>query len=383
MFTLKTNLFSGVGSTYQALNVIQDNNWCHAVVLIDATVENTSSYWVEIEAEFNKVCTLTIFPLLTASEPTYKYLDEVAGLIRAQDAVDVIIGIGGGSALDIAKGAAALRTNEGPALNYRGFDNVLNPSTPTICIPTTAGTGSEVTINAVFTDDDEMRKLGINGKNMGATYAVLDANWTAFCPRSVALSSGLDALVHSLESFITHKSTQVTRTLSANAFQLIYHNLPSALDDPEDSNARQSMLLGSYFAAAALFNSGSGISGALSYPIGVHFHVPHGIAGGITLPSVIRFNVEHGWHGFRPLLATIADTAGLSDEEVSVQFIEAIEDLYTRLGTPGDFREWGIGANDLSVLTELVATLQGAFDQNPVHFSALNDAPVLLSPHLK
>ncbi len=383
MFTLETRLFFGVGSTDQALDMVETNRWRHIVVLIDAAVGRSSPYWLDVRAKLEAIGDVSIFPLLTTTEPTYRYLDEVAGMVRARDTVDVIIGIGGGSALDLTKAVAALRTNQGPALDYRGFDKVLNVSTPTICIPTTAGTGSEVTINAVFTDDQEMRKLGINGINMCATYAVLDANWTASCPRSVALSSGLDALVHSLESFMTHKSTQVTRVLSANAFELIYRNLAKALDDPDDFQARQSLLLGSYVAAAALFNSGSGISGALSYPIGVHFHVPHGIAGGITLPSVIRFNVEHGWHGFRPLLATIECTEGLSDEEVSAQFIVAIGELYERVDAPRDFGQWGIGASELSALSELVATLQGAFDQNPVPFSAGADAPALLSAHLK
>ena len=137
-----------------------------------------------------------------------------------------------------------------------------------------------MTINAVFTDKSEGRKLGINGRYLNATYAVLDAEWTMSCPRAVAVSSGMDALVHTLESFMTGKANPLTRALNREAFRLLYTSLPCLVDEPDNMEKRQNLLLGAYLAAIGLFNSGSGIAGALSYPIGVHYKVPHGIGGG-------------------------------------------------------------------------------------------------------
>ncbi len=384
MFSLNTQLIFGPGSTSQLSDLLVREDWTDVTVLIDETVASQSGYWREVLVDLEANSRVCVITLRSTAEPTYAYLDEVADAVRAISKVDVIVGIGGGSALDITKAVAALRTNPGPGIAYRGFDNVLVPAIPSVCIPTTAGTGSEVTINAVFTDELEMRKLGINGRFMSPTYAILDAHWTASCPRNVAMSSGLDALVHSLESYMTRNATQVTRTLSGNAFALIYANLPRVLANSEDIEARQSMLLGSYFAAAALFNSGSGVSGALSYPIGVHYHVPHGIAGGITLPSLVSFNVERGWDHFGDLVDLVAPSGAAEDAGAkSRRFRELIDEMYYEIGVPNDFSTWHLGINDLPRLTELVAPLQAAFDQNPISFSAGQDAPRLLASHLK
>ena len=196
--------------------------------------------------------------------------------------------------MDITKAVAVLKTNFGKAIEFRGFDMVSEEGVPTLCIPTTAGTGSEATINAVFTDTSEMKKLGINGRFINATYSILDAEWSLSCPRSVAVSSGMDAVVHSLESYMCKQATPLSRMFSREAFRLLFHNLPSIVEDPMNSEARQSIQVGAYLAAVGLFNAGSGIAGAFSYPLGVHYKVPHGIGGGMFISAIVEDNVEGG-----------------------------------------------------------------------------------------
>jgi alcohol dehydrogenase class IV len=380
MFQLTTNLFHGPNSTFTLIDELKKNGVRRIIVLIDKSVATHSDYWSVIRKQLALDFDIKVLEILIEVEPTYDFLDELSSQVRLMHGYDYIIGIGGGSLLDLTKAVAALYANPGDAIQYRGFDKVLNPGLKSVCIPTTAGTGSEVTINAVFTDSAEMKKLGINGKNMAATYAVLDAKFTESCPRNVALSSGLDALVHTLESFTAKQSSSVTRMLSITAFKFIYNSLVEALNR-NDEDARQSMLLGSYFAGAALFNSGSGISGAISYPVGVHFKVPHGFAGGITLPSVIKMNIQRGWNGYAALLDAVETTIGLTDEEKSNLFLSRILELYEKIKAPTDFSKWGITKSNIPMLVENCKNLQPAFDQNPVYFSAEVDSRLILEMH--
>ena len=317
-----------------------------------------------------------------SEEPDYGYLDEVADKARSMGPFDALVGIGGGSCMDMAKGVAVLLTNPGKGIDYRGFDKVEKPGVPTICIPTTAGTGSEVTINAVFTDKAEMKKLGINGRYLNATYAVLDAEWTMSCPPHVALSSGMDAMTHALESFSCRQHNTLTRAFSKEGFKLLYENLDCLKDDPENRDKRQKLLLGSYLAAAGLFNSGSGIAGAFSYPIGVHFKVPHGIGGAIFLASVVEFNVERGYTDYAELLDMVEPRPDLDEGAKSELFAKRLRELSDRLGVPATLEQWGLTRDRGEEVCGLLEPLQGAFDQNPVPFSAKIDAPELLYKHV-
>ena len=382
MIRLKTNLYHGPLSTFEFIAEAKIQKFDKLLLLVDKAVSDSSSYFSQVLAELKKNFVVTTHEIKIVAEPTYDFLDEVLDAVRGMTKFELIIGIGGGSLLDIAKAVACLLNNPGSSINYRGFNKVVTEGVPVACIPTTAGTGSEVTFNASFIDRNEMRKMGINGKNLFATYAVLDAKFTESCPKSVALSSGLDALVHTFESFTAIQANQVTQLLSISAFKLIYSSLNDALSDNSPESSRQDLLLGSYLAGAALFNSGSGISGALSYPIGVHYKVPHGYAGGITLPSVIKFNIDNKWFNYAKLFDAIDFDNRLSDESKSKILHEKIQMLYQKINAPMNFDFWDLSKQDLPNLEVLCRDLQPAFDQNPIYFSAETDVSILLSNHL-
>lgn len=383
-FQLTTQLTAGVGISRTLPELMRSWGYANSLILVDEGVALHSEYFTEVsELLRGSLNSLAIEVLRGTVEPDYDYVDAIAAKVRALPKLDSIVAIGGGSCLDVAKAVAVLRTNSGRALEYRGFDKVTVPGVPTVCIPSTAGTGSEVTINASFIDLAEKKKLGINGRYLNATHAVLDANWTLSCPVSVAVSSGMDALVHSLESYMCKTSNPITRVFSAHAFAKLYVTLPCLVEDPRNQDKRQELLLASYLAAIALFNSGSGIAGALSYPLGVYYGVPHGIGGGIFIASVIEYNVNRGYLDYAALFDLVAPNQSLTLDQKNREFAIMLRKLSERLGVPRYLTQWGITAARLDEVAALMRILQGAFDQNPLPFSADADARAMLAAHLE
>lgn len=318
-----------------------------------------------------------VFRVNAVAEPTYDHLDQFHAPFSA--ALDVIIGIGGGSSLDLAKGVAALATNPGPSISYRGFDLLRSPSLPILAIPTTAGTGSEVTPYAVFTDSASSKKLGINSDFNRPFLAILDPRLTLQCPPGPTLSAGVDAMVHAVEGFVARGSSPMSRMFSRKAVGLIYENLPKVMVDPSDIGARGQMLYGACLAGVGLMNSGAGPAGAMSYPLGVRFNVPHGKAGGAFLSAVALFNTGSGFDGYAPLGETvgIASTAD-GRQEASRSFARSLKDWSHRLGVPS-LRSWGLREQDAeSLIEETFTGLVGAIEQNPVPFTREDCRRVLL-----
>ena len=383
-FQVQTKMYYGIGCSRNLPAFLSERGFSNIAFLVDEGVKKNSNYYFEIRNIAEKsVKNLHIQTIRGTEEPDYDYLDEVVGRIRDLGDVDVLVGIGGGSCLDITKAVSVLKTNKGKGIEYRGFDKIQNPGVPVIAMPTTAGTGSEVTINAVFIDKKEKKKLGINGRYMNAAYAILDAEWTLSCPQSVAVSAGMDAMTHALESFICNKANSITKIFSKEAFKLLYHALPSLIDDSGNKEKRQQLLLGSYLAGIALFNSGSGIAGALSYPIGVHFNVPHGIGGGIFIADVGEFNVNKKYQGFAELFDMIKPFSKLSIEEKSESFLLLFRCLTEKLGVPKYLDTWGITKENIRDVVKLMLPLQAAFGQNPVPFSADIDAFEMIKRHTR
>jgi alcohol dehydrogenase len=383
-FKLSTQMHYGFGLSRELGTFLQERNFKSVILMVHEGVYGNSYYFKEIQSVLkNHTSSLSVEVLRGSEEPDYDYLDEVADKIRTNKDTDVIVGIGGGSCLDIVKAVAVLMTNPGKGVDYRGFDKVKIPGVPVIAIPTTAGTGSEVTINAVFTNKQEQKKLGINGNFLNATYAILDAEWTLSCPFSVALSSGLDAMVHAMESFMCQKANPLTRMYSKEGFRLIYSALPCLKNDPQNKEKRQQLLLGSYIGVIALFNSGSGIAGALSYPLGVHFKMPHGLAGGMFILDVIEFNIKKGYFEYAEIYNLIEPGKGGSEEEKCWKFLDKLKELYSELGVEHYLTPWGITVDNVEEVGELMHPMQAAFDQNPVFCSAKEDALNFLKNHVQ
>lgn len=368
-FNLKTKTVIGKGAIHKIIPFIKDNRYNKVGLIIDQAMKENSfinNFLVELGNE-NLIAVKWYYDL--PFEPDYESLDKIKLLFKdnEQSKVDVLIAIGGGSVMDFGKGIATLATNHQPALTYRGFPKNLNSSIPLIAVPTTAGTASEVTFNAVFTDYISGRKLGINSHNNFPVLAILDSNMTKNSPYSVSLSSGLDALVHTFESFACKNNNVYTRMFAKEAFRFLYNNIEEALLNPNADEAREGMLFGAYLAGVSLFNAGSGPAGAMSYPLGVVNKVPHGIAGGLILPYLIKFNVDNGYTEYSELydILSIKNSTDLGSAEKSKRLVMLIFELYDRLNVWEFKSKYKVDLTD-KTLIEYINVLQGAFDQNPV-----------------
>lgn len=289
------------------------------------------------------------------AEPDYDYLDEVAARLRT-DPVETIVAVGGGSTLDLGKGVGILLRNPGRGIDYRGVDLVREPGVPVICIPTTAGSGSEATATASFIDKASQTKLGINGRNVACELAILDPNLLVGSPSSVTIGSGLDALVHAIEAVTARGATEVSRTLGREAVRLLFAALPRSVSEPDDVDARRDSLLGAHLAGLAMQNAAGGPASGVSYPLGVHYGVPHGFAGGVLLPHVVRSNVSAGYEGY----------AYLGED-----FARDLFALYRAIGAPLELSAFGVTRADLPRLVELTLTERVQnLELNPVPFGA-------------
>jgi len=339
---------------YKSLAIIIDHNLLN-VNAINEIIDNLKSDFKVIVIE----CEI--------SEPTYEVLDKKRININNDDQIDAFIGIGGGSAIDMAKALSVLYTNNKPAIHYRGFNQFNNPIRPIIAIPTTAGTGSEITPNASFIDTKEKKKLGINGEGIRPKYAILDPVLTLSCPRSPTVSAGIDSMVHATEAFVAKDTNPMAQLFAKEGFKKVIKNLPLVAEDLDNIEFRENVMYGAFLSAIALMNSGTGPAAALSYPLGVHYGVPHGIGGGIFLPFVVEHNINNGFYEYGNLFCP-SNKKGNSKKEKSAAFLDNLNDIWSKLNVPKNLNKFGLNRDGVTEFVDNTMDLIGALDQNPVTF---------------
>lgn len=363
-FKTPVSLRFGTGESDRLGEEIRDLGYGKIAAIIDQGVFSHTQTKKAVDGIKGLNLLLDIYKNETA-EPTYDYLESFRGLMAAKN-YDCLVGIGGGSTIDLAKGTAVLLANEGPAISFRGFPELKNKPLPVIAIPTTAGSGSEATYNAVFTDTKENRKLGINSILNFPVCAIIDPLFTLDCPKFVTISSGADALIHSLESYAHRDHTPMSRMYSREAFRLVYNNLAKILGNPHNIAIRSNLALGAYLAGTALVNAGSGPVGALSYPLGVLYKVPHGDAGAVFLSAIIRMNIEKGYKDYGELYDLMEDAdRSLPHEEKSAGFMRNIQNLMNQIGVPRGLGHYRVGEDGIEKLVKEYDNLKKAIDQNP------------------
>lgn len=241
-------------------------------------------------------------------------IDIESGVAFARDAkIDFIVGLGGGSSMDCAKGINFLLTNGGKMADYKGVGKATKPMLPLIAVPTTAGTGSEAQSFAVIADPETHMKMACGDKKAAARVAILDPDLTLTMPHSVRTATGIDAISHAVESYVTLKRGPISQLFSLQAWELLSSSFLQVLSNPQNVEANGEMLLGAHFAGAAIENSMLGATHALANPVSAHFGVTHGIAIGILLPHVVRYNGADTEIGL--LYGRLAETVNLCERE--------------------------------------------------------------------
>jgi len=369
-FSVSTAVRFGLGARHLLGELLVSEGWRRAVAVVDPAIVELPLIEELLEDLMRHTDRFGVV-LGPTQEPTYDALEE-RRLAVSEIAPEAVVGIGGGTALDMAKGLAALVHNGGPALEYRGWDRMTEPVVPVVAVPTTAGTGSEVTPNASFVDTAEQRKLGINGEALRPRYALLDPELTVSCPTRATVSAAVDSLVHATEAYVAKKSNRLARLLALEGFRTVFRALPEVVERPDDLKQRVAVMYGAHLAGIALMHSGTGPAAAMSYPLGVGYQVPHGVAGGIFLPHVIQTNVSRGVHAYADFYDAITPGEGhtsSSTEERANNLIDAMRQMFSDLDVQGDASTYGISRDDLPGLVRDTMELRGALEQNPVPFT--------------
>ncbi|MBU5267332.1 iron-containing alcohol dehydrogenase [Virgibacillus proomii] len=279
-----------------------------------------------------------------ASEPTDMYVEKALHVL-IKEGCDVVISLGGGSCIDTAKAVAVIVTNGGIISDYIKKEAIVKtPSLPHLAIPTTAGTGSEVTDATVITNTTTNIKMMIKHPVFMPIVAIVDPILTASSPKHITAATGIDALSHAIESYISRRAHPMTDTLALAAIQLIVHHLEKAYQNGDDLQAREAMALGALQAGIAFSNSSVCLVHGMSRPLGALFHVPHGYSNAMLLPAVLDFSKESCTNRLADVAAIFLGEEG--EKASADKVVQAVKQLCFQLSIP-NLRDWGITRHQL------------------------------------
>lgn len=353
-FTFSTvpTIHCALGSTRQLGSIIATrfSQAQHALIVTDAGFLRTGLLNAPVASLKQHGLQVSIFSDVIADPPESVILHATA---NARDLrIDLVIGFGGGSSMDVAKLIAALAAGNQPLSAMYGIDNVEGGRLPLVQIPTTAGTGSEVTPISIVTTG-ETTKMGVVSPILYADLAILDAELTTGLPAQVTAATGIDAMVHAIEAYTSKiKKNPLSDSLARQALSLLYANIRTACTDGKNLAARQSMLLGAMLAGQAFSNAPVAAVHALAYPIGGIFHVPHGLSNSLVLPAVLRFNAPEASALYAELAELIVPNVTGDAMTRTHAMVETLEELAQSLGIATHLRDVGIAETDLDRLAD-------------------------------
>ena len=280
-------------------------------------------------------------------DPSVTVVDKGASVAKA-NGCELVISVGGGSPIDAGKGIAVVATNGGSSADYEGLDKYNKAPLPLFAIPTTCGTGSEVTFGAVLTNTDTNYKFILYGYNCAPQAAFLDPTLLLGIPKQIMVPTGMDALTHAVESYISKGATPQSRPLALEAIRIISKNFVLAAENTNNVKAISNMLYAANIAGIAFACSRLGIVHAMALPLGAFFHVPHGIANAILLPYGLEYNLGYDNSGYCDMaIAMGRDISDLSEKQGAKKFVELVKKLACTVGAPGKLSEMGVTADKI------------------------------------
>jgi len=284
--------------------------------------------------------------------PSIETVDAAHDLFRRTRSA-FVVGVGGGSAMDVAKVVAVLAAHGGTVRDYEGMGKVPGPGVPCVAIPTTAGTGSEVTIFSVITDRQRKFKMTVGSPHTVPQVALCDPELTLSMPQPLTAATGMDALTHAIESYINTVHNPIAATLARESMRLIGRSLRTAFSSGRNLQARTEMLLASTMAAMAFTRTRLGNVHAMSHPLGAHFDIPHGVANAVLLPSVMAWNMIACYDTYPQIASALGESVdGLSPREASEAAVEAVRRLARDVQIPERLRDLGVTREAIPRLAE-------------------------------
>ena len=350
-YHMPTRVIFGVGSV-ERLGKVLDEVGADKVIIVTGRGSIKKAGLLDRVAGLLDGFEVRVFDRVEA-DPSVETVDDGA---EDADGVDVVIGLGGGSALDAAKAISAVLGNGGQAAEYIRGRKAEKPGPPIVAIPTTAGTASEVTEVSVLSDRSLKIKKSFRSKHMYPAVALDDPELTKTMPKPVTASTGLDALAHAVEALTSKNSQPIPDVLCMEAAKLVLENLEKAYEDGDDIQARKNMMLGSLMAGFGITHAGAGLSHGLSYGLWRVADTPHGLACGFLLPHVMRFNLGHEGGKY----AALARHCGYKSPEDLIGRVEALNEA---LEVPARLHGFGITERDVEAMVEI--GMSGSTRVNP------------------
>ncbi|MFF2455313.1 iron-containing alcohol dehydrogenase [Peribacillus simplex] len=360
-FKNPTQITYGLEAATQLRDIIDQESFKNILIITDSGIVKTGL----IELLTRQLCNINyaIFDG-TKPNPTVRNCEDALELL-VEIRADVVVAMGGGSSIDVAKAVCLLATNEGSIVGYEGIDTFSNDILPLIAIPTTAGTASEVTTFTVITDEVRQYKFTIGGIRLAPKWALVDPLVTKSLPPHITAATGLDALVHALESYTSKMATPISKALAREAIRKISANLRQAVYSGDNIKARENMLMGSLLAGLAFNNTRLGNCHALSHPVSAIYGVPHGVANSILIPHIMEFNSLAVPELFSEIAEDMGENLdGLTLMERAYSAIHAVKKLSEDINIPSDFSQYNIDEGSLDRMAK-DALLSGNIAVNP------------------
>lgn len=361
-FKIPQNIIFGMGSLAQLPELLIESSSNHVFLISDGGLAKLEVV-EKIESIIqNSGITCTTY-LGVLPNPTVSIVDEATALYTQCGATS-IVALGGGSSMDVAKAVGVLANYGGSITQYEGNFKVPGPIVPMIAIPTTAGTGSEVTASAVITDESRNYKLSVFSYELLPRYALLDPALIMTAPASIAASCGVDALIHAMEAYISTKATPFSDAMAEKAMELIGANLRRFVANRQDEDAACAMMLGCNFAGIAFAWARLGNVHAMSHPVSGYFHVAHGVANSILLPTVLEYNAlaDHG--RYKKMYNYIHQGSPCIENFQPQMLVDEIRKLNNELGIPARLSDVGVTADKIPAMAE-DAMKSGNIPANP------------------
>ena len=352
-FVLNETSYFGRGARGELANEIKTRGFKKVLVVTDKSLLNCG-----VTEKVTTVLDKAVIEYVIYSEvkpnPTVKNVQDGVAVCKAEQA-DVIVAVGGGSVIDTAKGISIVMTNPDRAdiVSLNGLSNTVNKGMPMIALPTTHGTAAEVTINYVITDEERQIKMVCVDPHDIPLVAIVDSELMETLPKKVAASTGMDALTHAVEGYITKAHNTMADMFHMRAIELIFENLPAAVNE-KNSKAIENMALAQYIAGMGFSNVGLGIVHSMAHQLGAVYDTPHGLANTILLPTVMRFNGVVCADRFKEILCHLGlpNAKDLSDQEAIETFVGKIVELSKAVGITETVKDTGCKEEDLDMLAE-------------------------------